>query len=344
MTKFDGYKINSEIIERSGMIKEPMKVKIPVFGYQEWKHNYIRDEEGKLDLIQTEVDFIGVHIEIFNKIFHYIDVPLNGGNVSHYITGEKVYYYRISQLHPTVAGHILIHQKMTEILILPRIRNDSFTYHIEGVVNQGYADFDPILTSNISLVSGLPGEPNDPSIEDKIEHLKNHQLLHQQANGGNMLELLAMVKKMDENRYIELKSEYERTQKHFQRILQKEMQRKNGPDKQQQMNPRKSLKTLTPLEKKRIRQELRERFLEKISMDRQGRKCRRCNREGIPYYVEAIQKDGSIAHSLCICAFCSQCILKVRKDHPHNVYIPAGMTSKDRKEMINAKIEEIKER
>lgn len=343
MTKFEDYDINSEIIERSGMLKEPMEVKIPIFGYQEWKHNYIRDEEGKLNLTQTEYDFIGIHIEIFNKIFHYVDVPLNGGNVSNYITEEKVYHFRISHLHPTVVGHILIHQNMTEILILPRIRNNTFTYHIEGVVNRGYADFDPNLTSNLALVSGLPGKPNDQSIEDKIEHLKNHQLLHQKGNGGNISEILAMVKKMDENRYKELKSEYERTQKQFKRILKKEMQRKNISQKMKYMTPKNSLKKLSPSEKERIRQELRESLLEEVSMDRQGRKCRRCNREGIHYFVEAIQGDGSVAHSACICSFCCQCIVDVRKDHPHNVYVPAGMSSEEREQMINAKIKEVTE-
>ena len=80
--------------------------------------------------------------------------------------------------------------------------------------------------------------------------------------------------------------------------------------------------------------------MKRISQKILSDKCHRCYREGLGYEVIMLGSHGQQLRTLCIYHFCSMCIHQVRKDHPHNVYIPFGITSTERELMIASKIKE----
>ncbi|MHA1674501.1 MAG: hypothetical protein ACTSYI_12850 [Promethearchaeota archaeon] len=66
MADFNSYEITSEFLDRSELPKRNFEQTIPVFGFQEWKNNYSRDEQGSLTLKQNEYDFLDIQIQIFS--------------------------------------------------------------------------------------------------------------------------------------------------------------------------------------------------------------------------------------------------------------------------------------
>jgi tetratricopeptide (TPR) repeat protein len=82
---------------------------------------------------------------------------------------------------------------------------------------------------------------------------------------------------------------------------------------------------------------------ERAEMERRSSQCKRCSKPGVPYGVSIINHHGSLAHALCFCYFCENCINQVRLDHPRNVYRHPSTSEYDFEIQIREKIKSLNE-
>lgn len=336
------YNITTKIIDNQKDPKQDLDITLPIFGYIDFKHHYLKFNEGSVQISQTDYDFFNLTIKVFNYHCQISDIQFVKAQVEKNPENIKQYYY---QFHDSKAiGSFMLYPHLIKFQIFPKSPIHGLTWHIHAIENLGYLDFNPIFTSIHAEVSGNPYIAI-PDREEAIKREKERQEKNMEANGGNFESLVQMLQKMAPKKVPELIKNRQKNQQEFHSIKQKMFFDPKFTYKKKYSKFFKNQEQMMQIDnKEHIRYTLRQKIKQHAIHMQQGSKCRRCDAEGISYFVDIISGPGIIAHLACICNFCGSCIQEVKRDHPNNIYTPSSIPRNERKKLIQTKLAEYKDR